>query len=179
MATKNRADASLLSTLLAAGIYKKNQGRLTRQLTVLALWTLIALGCYTLKTQILDDYREGTRITLWIPFAKDPVWALTKWGAFAIRVGIPVGLAAIGAWMAYRAVNYPRFADFLVSVEAEMAKVSWPGRDELYRATVVVIVVMVLLAVVLFGFDYFWQWFFRLIGVIGGNGGIEETPPAP
>jgi preprotein translocase subunit SecE len=176
MATKNRADASLLSTLLAAGIYKRNQGRLTRQLTVLALWALIALGCYTLKTQMLDDYREGTRISLRIPFAKDPVWKLTGPGAYAIRVGIPTALAAIGAWVAYRAVNYPRFADFLVSVEAEMAKVSWPGRDELYRATVVVIVVMVLLAVLLFAFDYFWQWFFQLIGVIRGGDAAVETP---
>lgn len=172
MATKNRTEASLLSTLLAAGIYKRNQGRLTRQLTVLALWALIALGCYTLKTQMLDDYREGTRVSLWVPFADDPSWTLTRWGAFAIRVGLPTLLAAIGAWMAYRAVNYPRFADFLVSVEAEMAKVSWPSRDELFRATVVVIVVMLLLAVLLFGFDYIWQWFFRMIGVIGGS----ETP---
>lgn len=176
MATKNRADASMLSTLLAAGIYKRNQGRLTRQLTVLALWALIALGCYTLKTQVLDDYREGTLISLSVPFASDPVWRLTSAGAFAIRVGIPTVLAAVGAWIAYRAINYPRFADFLVSVEAEMAKVSWPGRDELYRATIVVIVVMVLLAVVLFVYDYFWQWFFQLIGVIRGGGTSVETP---
>lgn len=143
MATKNRADTTLVSTLLAADIYKRNQGRLTRQLTVLALWGLVFLGCYVLSIGPLGDFQS-------------------PW----VRLGIPTLLAVVGAWLAYRVVNYPRFADFLVSVEAEMAKVSWPGRDELYRATVVVIVVMVLLAGILFGFDYLWQWFFRLIGVI-------------
>ncbi|MGC1273575.1 MAG: preprotein translocase subunit SecE [Planctomycetaceae bacterium] len=148
MATKNRADVSLVSTLLAAGIYKRNQGRLTRQLTVLALWVVIFLGCYVMSVVPLGDFRD-------------------PW----IRVGIPTALAIAGAWFAYRVVNYPKFADFLVSVEAEMAKVSWPGRDELYRATVVVIVTMLLLAAVLFAFDYLWQFFFRLIGVIHAGGG--------
>lgn len=148
MATKNRADVSLVSTLLAADIYKRNQGRLTRQLTVLALWVVIFLGCYVLSVVPLGDFRE-------------------PW----IRIGIPTALAIVGAWFAYRVVNYPKFADFLVSVEAEMAKVSWPGREELYRATVVVIVTMLLLAAVLFAFDYLWQFFFRLIGVIHAGGG--------
>jgi len=143
MATKNRSDANFVSTLLAADIYKRNQGRLTRQLTVLALWVIIFLGCYVLSVGPLGDFRN-------------------PW----IRVGIPTGLALLGAWFAYRVVNYPRFADFLVSVEAEMAKVSWPSRDELYRAPVVVIVTMLLLAAVLFAFDYVWQFFFRLIGII-------------
>jgi len=67
-------------------------------------------------------------------------------------------------------VNYPKFADFLVSVEAEMAKVSWPSKGELYRATVVVIVTMFLLAAMLFAFDTIWQWFFRLIGIIRYSG---------
>jgi preprotein translocase subunit SecE len=154
MATKNRTDASLVSTLLAADIYKRNQGRLSRQLTVLALWAIIFMGCYVLSMGPLGDYRS-------------------PW----IRIGIPTAIAVVGAWVAYRVVNYPRFADFLVSVEAEMAKVSWPGRDELWRATIVVIVTMLLLAIVLFGFDYIWQFFFRLIGVIHA-GGAAAPPPA-
>ncbi len=149
MATKHRADASLVSTLLAADIYKRNQGRLSRQLTVLALWILVFLGCFTLSNGPLGDVRN-------------------PW----IRVGIPSAMAVVGAWVAYRVVNYPRFADFLVSVEAEMTKVSWPSRDELYRASVVVIVTMLLMAAVLFAYDYVWQFFFRFIGVIHGG----DTP---
>ena len=68
-----------------------------------------------------------------------------------------------GAWAIFRAVNYPRFADFLISVEAEMDKVSWSSRQELYRATVVVVVTMFCLGAVLFLFDVFWQNFFEII----------------
>ncbi len=77
-----------------------------------------------------------------------------------------VALGGLGAWMVFRVVNYPRFADFLISVEAEMDKVSWAGRKELMRATVVVIAMMFLLGLTLFVFDLFWQWFFQLIGFL-------------
>ena len=40
----------------------------------------------------------------------------------------------------FRLVNLPKFADFLIAVEAEMNKVSWPTRTELFRSSVVVIV---------------------------------------
>ena len=67
---------------------------------------------------------------------------------------------------AYRIVNYPVFADFLVDVEGELAKVSWPATDELRRATVVVLVVMLLLSFVLFSYDVIWQQILRWIGVL-------------
>jgi preprotein translocase subunit SecE len=60
----------------------------------------------------------------------------------------------LGGWAAFRIVNIPRFADFLISVEAEMNKVSWPNRNELWRASVVVIVVIFLLTAILFGYDF-------------------------
>lgn len=34
------------------------------------------------------------------------------------------GLGVVGIWFGYRLVNWPRFADFLISVEAELNKVS-------------------------------------------------------
>ena len=35
-------------------------------------------------------------------------------------------LLAAGLWASYRLVNVPAVADFLIAVEAEMNKVSWP-----------------------------------------------------
>ena len=32
-------------------------------------------------------------------------------------------------------MNMPRFADFLIAVEAEMNKVSWPSKAELIRSS--------------------------------------------
>lgn len=137
-----KAVASVWSSLLSAGLYKKNQGRLTRQLTALAVIAIVATGCWLLS--------QGTLADRDVP----------------VRIGVPVAIVVVTAWAAFRLVNHPPFADFLVAVEAEMDKVSWPGRPELFRATTVVIVVMFLLAAVLFVFDQIWQLFFRLIGIL-------------
>ena len=72
----------------------------------------------------------------------------------------PILIALFGSWLGYRLVNLPRFADFLIAVEAEMSKVSWPSRGELFRSSLVVICVIIILAVSLFSFDLIWQWFF-------------------
>ena len=60
-------------------------------------------------------------------------------------------------WASYRVVNVPAFADFLIAVEAEMNKVSWPTRGELFRASMVVLILIFALAFVLAGFDMFWK----------------------
>jgi len=79
------------------------------------------------------------------------------------RYFVPLGLLVGGLWICFRIVNLPRFADFLISVEAEMNKVSWPGRPELYRASLVVIVVIFLLAAVLFAYDFLLDWLLRIL----------------
>jgi preprotein translocase subunit SecE len=78
---------------------------------------------------------------------------------------IPAVLLAAGLWFGYRVVNWPRFADFLIAVEAEMNKVTWPGKDELIRASIVVMFTIFFLAVSLFAFDIIWLQFFSFIGV--------------
>ncbi len=59
----------------------------------------------------------------------------------------------------------PAFADFLIAVEAEMNKVSWPSWGELVRWSVVVIVMIFAIGFLLAALDYCWVWFFKLIGV--------------
>jgi preprotein translocase subunit SecE len=70
-------------------------------------------------------------------------------------------------------VNFPKFADFLISVEGEMNKVSWPSKGELIRSSIVVIVVIALLAAVLFFYDIFWQFIFgdRVLGILRSASG--------
>ena len=80
--------------------------------------------------------------------------------------GIPAVLAVTGLWVAYRCVNWPVFADFLIAVEAEINKVSWPSWNEMWRWTIVVIVMIFAIGMLLFGFDAFWVWCFKLIGVL-------------
>jgi preprotein translocase subunit SecE len=70
----------------------------------------------------------------------------------------------VSSWIAFRAVNIPKFADFLVSVESELEKVTWPSRHEVIQATIVVLVAMFSLGVFLFLIDLLWTWLFSFIG---------------
>ncbi len=138
-------DARLTSELFHASVYKPTQGRIVRQLTALALWIVFALGAWTLYATM----RGFSSSSSYLP---------------AI---VPSVLLAAGLWFGFRLVNWPRFADFLIAVEAEMNKVTWPSKDELIRAAIVVIFTIFFLATTLFLFDVVWQWFFSLIGVTG------------
>jgi preprotein translocase subunit SecE len=83
-----------------------------------------------------------------------------------MQFGLPTAIVAVGLWIAFRLVNVPAFADFLIAVEAEMNKVSWPTRGELLRSSLVVIFCIFFLAAVLFGYDLFWRTLLQLLKVI-------------
>ena len=132
---------SFVGEIFHVGLYKPSQGRVTRQVTCAVLWVVIALASLRLYQTLYEA----------------DVWQYI--GSLALLV--------VGFWAAYRAVNFPRFADFLIAVEAEMNKVSWPSKGELIRSSVVVIFVIFMLAVVLFGYDVLWQYLFKnVLGVL-------------
>ena len=85
-----------------------------------------------------------------------------------LEYSVPLLLAVAVFWLAWRAVNMPTFADFLIATEAEMNKVSWTTRHRLFQDTVVVLVTMVLMAVFLFLVDIAWARLLssRPIGVL-------------
>jgi len=139
---KSEKDVTFWQSLASANLYKRNQGRLSRQLTAGAALLAVVLGAWAMSVTVLADL------------------------APAVRYGIAGAVALVGAWFAFRIVNYPVFADFLIDVEGEMAKVSWPDQGELKRATAVVLVVMLLLSFVLFGYDVIWQQLLKWIGVL-------------
>ena len=58
-----------------------------------------------------------------------------------------------------------------------MNKVSWTSRDDLYRATTVVLSTVVLMAVFLFGVDCLWSNLLQIVGVLkfGGGGAFGST----
>ena len=91
--------------LFSLEVYKRSQGRLARQVTFAVLAFAIALGAWSLKNTLTDPNRS-------------------QWTVLSIAGGV----LAVGVWVAFRVVNMPRFADFLIAVEAEMNKVSWPTR---------------------------------------------------
>ncbi len=135
-------DTSYWTTLLHAGLYKRNQGRLVRQLTAGASLAAVLLAAWAMSIHVLDD----------------------SYGK--MQIGLPIALALAGAWAVYRVVNYPPFADFLIDVEGEMTKVSWPSSGEVKRATIVVMTTMMTLSVVLLLYDFVWVWVLKWIGIL-------------
>lgn len=133
--------SGFMGEIFHVGLYKPSQGRVTRQVTCAVLWITIGLAALRLYQTLYEA----------------DVWQY---------VG-PLTLLVVGFWAAYRAVNYARFADFLIAVEAEMNKVSWPSKGELIRSSMVVIFVIFMLALVLFGYDVVWQYLFKnVLGVL-------------
>ena len=75
----------------------------------------------------------------------------------SIQFTVPLLLLAASIWFAWRVVNMPMFADFLIATEAELNKVSWTTQRRLVQDTIVVLITVVMMAVFLFGMDYTWR----------------------
>lgn len=123
---------AFFSELVHVGIYKRSQGRVTRQVTFASVLVALALGLMRLSTVLAGKGLE-------------------------YQFGVPGLLLLVCLWVTYRLVNVPAVADFLIAVEAEMNKVSWPTRSELIRASLVVLVMMFALAFYLGGCDIVWS----------------------
>lgn len=130
--------------VFATKLYKPNSGRIVRQVTAAAVAVIVLFAAWKLHVFLNTTYEI------------EPAGSL----------GAACALAVAGIWVAFRLVNWPRFAEFLIDVEIEMSKVSWASWDYLVRATIVVIAVMFLMGLSLFLYDMFWRWFFRLIGFL-------------
>jgi preprotein translocase SecE subunit len=75
----------------------------------------------------------------------------------SLQFTVPLLLLAAGLWLAWRIVNVPAFADFLIATEAEMNKVSWTTQRRLVQDTIVVLVTVVLMAFFLAFCDLSWK----------------------
>jgi preprotein translocase subunit SecE len=135
------ATSSLVGEIFHVGLYKPSQGRVTRQVTCGSVWVIAGIGVWRLQQAL---------------------YQFEYW-----QYAIPLIVLMIGGWAGFRLVNYPKFADFLIAVEAEMNKVSWPSRAELTRSSFVVIFVIFALAMILFGYDLLWRFLFKnVIGIL-------------
>jgi preprotein translocase subunit SecE len=144
--------AQFLLNLARTDFYKPMQGWYARLYTGLGLGLVAVAGAYQVYQVAQDE---------------------TPW----VKVGVPLVVAVVFGWIIIRIVHFPPFADFLIATEAEMNKVSWTTKDDLVRATTVVLTTVVLMAVFLFVVDRLWTFILQLIGVLkfGGGGGFGST----
>ncbi len=134
---------AFVQELFRFDLYKRSQGRIARQVTFAALALIVVLGSWC-----LSDY-YGSKLDS------------TNIGRYLIPGLVLLG----GLWASFRVVQMPSFADFLISVEAEMNKVSWPSWSELIRASIVVIILIFLLAAILFFYDVAWSFLLKAVGL--------------
>lgn len=147
------SSGSFLRELTSFSVYKRNQGKVTRQVTFAALALTLAIGVWRLAQLLPLWVSGGTSLSPAVPSVDVGV----------VRFLVPGLLLAAGLWAIFRAVNTPRFADFLIAVETEMTKVSWPSGDEVMRSSAVIIFLIFALAAILAGYDLFWWFVLRLV----------------
>jgi preprotein translocase SecE subunit len=135
--------------------YKATQGVRVRRGTIIALLALGICGIYTLwHSRALGGERLGANNWEWtLPFSGNALYVPLM---FKIHYTVLIVLAVLSGWFAWRVVNWPVFADFLIATEAEMNKVSWTTRRRLYQDTIVVLVTVILLTMYLFFVDILW-----------------------
>ncbi len=125
-------------------IYKRGQGYYTRLYSALVAFTIVAAGCFALYRQL-----EGM----------GNVW---------IKAFVPFGVCSGFAMFIFWIVNKPNIADFMISAEGEIKKVSWSSRKEIIASTIVVIFVVAMMACMLFLADAFFRFLFDIVFRIYG-----------
>ena len=118
-------------------IYKRGQGKYTRLCSAFGAALIIGLGCLRFYHTL-----EATDLNLWF------------------QTMIPAGIFVISALLIFWLINKEVVADFMISSEGEMKKVSWSSKREITVSTIVVIVVVVFLACLLGVTDLVFRVFF-------------------
>jgi preprotein translocase SecE subunit len=125
------------------GIYKRGQGKFTRLCSSFAIAIITGLGCWKLFNKL-----------------EAASWGLSSKASLWIATMVPAGLFAAFAILIFWLVNKPAVADFMISAEGEMKKVSWSSRQEIAVSTFIVIVVVILMAILLGTTDISFKMFF-------------------
>lgn len=125
-------------------IYKRGQGYYTRLWGSIACFAIIAIGCFSLY-RILS----GTTSNPWI--------------YTVIPVAVLVGFTYLVYWLQ----NRPSIADFLITAESELKKVTWSSKEQIIASTIIVIFVVIVLSVMLGSVDVGFRSLFQFIGLYG------------
>jgi len=181
--------SSFFRELFSTRLYKNSQGRIVRRSTMIGIILVIAWGALQfVRTNAAAMFMRGIAwlvsfvLSLFrIPLltrdelkellnANETVSFLTRlphqFDTITAHYIVGSIIALLGIWLAFRIVNMPRVAEFLIAVEAEMVKVSWPNNKEVYVTTIVVITVMLIFSVLLAIFDLSWYTLFHWIRII-------------
>jgi preprotein translocase SecE subunit len=118
---------------MSHSIDKPEQGKRLRQTTISVAIAWVWYGYWTLAEGPLGDHSRE------------------------VRIGVPVVIGAVAAWLAWHLANRPRLADYLRMAETEIAKICWPNLAQCLRAAALVIATVAILSLVLCTYDEIWR----------------------
>jgi preprotein translocase subunit SecE len=125
--------------------YKWGQGKTTRLYSVVSVSLLAGIGCYRLYQKLVAAVDVTETMGLWI------------------TVVVPIAVLLVVAGVLYWLVNKPTVADFLISAEGELKKVSFSSKKEITVSTFVVIIVVFLMTAMLGVADFCFNLFFSSV----------------
>ncbi len=128
--------------MLQCNIHRGMQGRLVRNVVLVALWIFVAVVCQSVYGAVSEYF--GTMVTI----------------ASVAFVAVSAG------WVAFRLIQHPPVADFLIDVQIESSKVSWCTWPELRRTTIIVLAAMIAFSAYLFACDISWQFVLRSLSIL-------------
>lgn len=140
--------------------YKEDQGRHTRMAAFWSVVFFLGFGCRFLhgllvRSASLREPVGGIRI---------PVVGVDLTPAFLVSML----LFCAGLYLVHRWQQRPRVADLLIDTEAELKRVSWPKGQEVWNASIVVILSVVILGAFLAVADIFLFRVMRNL-ILGGS----------
>ena len=124
------------------------------------------IGTVGTRTLGIERYVQGAYLAAALIF----FWVIQKtaiaiWNQFnePNTIVATAGAAVAGLAIAYGLYKNPRVHKLTTEVAGELARVTWPTRDETYTSTIVVIVTSIVAAVYLGVWDFIWSGLTDLI----------------
>ena len=137
--------------------YKPEEGRFARQS---AFWLgvgWIFYGCYALSGELTRW--ESLRGPVSTAMPEIPLLGIPLTGAFLVSTL----LFLAGAFAYVRWLSRDQVAQYLIEVESEMRKVTWPSFEEAVNSSVVVIFTVLFLMGFLALADFVFGWVFDVV----------------
>jgi preprotein translocase SecE subunit len=140
--------------------YKQNQGRHVRMAAFWSVVFFLAFGCRFLHGLMI----QSSSLRAPLGGIRIPVVGVDLSPSFLVSSL----LFLAGLFLVYRWQQRPKVADLLIDTEAELKRVSWPKGEEVWNASVVVILSVLVLGALLAVADIFLFRVMRAM-ILGGS----------
>ncbi|HLG29946.1 MAG TPA: preprotein translocase subunit SecE [Candidatus Brocadiales bacterium] len=148
-------------------VYRKKQGVYARYAVAVILGFVVLFASYSLYGMLisLPEVYAGARVpVLNVSFNWGFLGAIILFVICGTFLGILVG--GVQTNVGPLDTGGRKIVDFLVDIQAELQKVSWPTKQELVGSVIVVIISIIVLSAYILGIDALMREVMRLLGFL-------------